>query len=267
MKQAILWGITAILAGFGIYYAAFCQFNFGNLCVWLLAAASLCYTLCWRRIDVFFQTGAGRALLWVLMAGAVCFAAVLGVILTGQVDRTTGTEETLVVLGCAVRGDQPTPVLTCRLEKALDWYAQHPDGTLVVCGGQGKTETMPEGRVMCRWLVDRGVPEAQILVDDTSTSTEENFANARALLEARGISAAAPTAFVTNGFHCYRAAQYARQAGFSDARALPAGLPLSQYLTCYIREVFALVYYWVFKSPDQGFLRGLVGLLWLDGRS
>ena len=40
MKQGILWALTALLAMCGIYYALTSHFNFGNLCVWLLAAAS-----------------------------------------------------------------------------------------------------------------------------------------------------------------------------------------------------------------------------------
>ena len=38
---------------------------------------------------------------------------------------------------------------------------------------------------MARWLIERGVPEAQIIVEDKSTSTEENLLFARRLLEER----------------------------------------------------------------------------------
>ena len=80
---------------------------------------------------------------------------------------------------------------------------------------------------MKAWLVQRGVPAEQILEEDQSTSTEENFRFARAILEAYGLSADAPVAYVTNAFHCYRAGKYAALVGFSDVRA---------------------VYYWVFRA-------------------
>lgn len=262
MKQAILWLITAILGLYSLYYALFCHFHFGNLCVWLLTAASLVYALFWRRVDAFLAHGVGLVFRWVLVAGAVLFAAGLGMILAGQFGgRAAGGEKTLVVLGCAVNNDAPSPVLTCRLQAAYAYYTQHPDVTIVVCGGQGPQESDAEGRVMARWLESRGVPAAQILTDDTSTSTEENFRNARALLEQQGISVQEPIAYVTNGFHCFRAGLYARRAGFAQAGAVPAELPPGQYLTCYIREVFALLYYWVFKSPERGFLKEYVGVL------
>ncbi|MCI2047211.1 MAG: YdcF family protein [Faecalibacterium sp.] len=268
MKQILLWALTAVLAAASVYYAISCHFNFGHLCVWILAAVCLLYTVFWRKIDPFvLHTPLGRILLGVLAAGILFFVFVLGVILFGQFgNRAKGDERALIVLGCAVNGNAPSKVLRCRLEAAYAYYAEHPDVTIVVCGGQGPEEDAAEGDVMRAWLIQKGVPQAQILVDDTSTSTEENFRNARALLEAQGLTADAPTAFVTNGFHCYRAAQYARREGFATVRAVPAGLPASQYLTCYVREVFAVVYYWAFKSPNSGFLSRYVGFLKLPDR-
>ena len=84
------------------------------------------------------------------------------------------------------------------------------------------------------YLVAQGVPEEQILVDDTSTSTEENLRNARALLE---------------------------QAGFSQVRTLPAGISPISVMPCYFREVFAVLYYWVFKSSLTGWMHPFVGIL------
>jgi uncharacterized SAM-binding protein YcdF (DUF218 family) len=263
MKQPLLWALTILLAAASMYYAAFCHFNFGNLCVWLLTAASLTYTLFWRRIDaVLLHTLGGRIVLAVLGAGCAFFLFVLGVILFGQFgSRAAGNEQSLIVLGCAVNGNSPSKVLRYRLEAAYDFYCKNPEVTIVVCGGQGPEETAAEGDVMKAWLAAKGVPAEKILVDDTSTSTEENFRNARALLESAGLSASAPSAYVTNGFHCYRAGRYALREGFTDAHAVPAGLPPSQYLTCYVREVFGVVYYWTFRSPSNGFLSRYVGFL------
>lgn len=268
MKQALLWILTAALAALSFYYARFSNFNFGNLCVWVLAALSFVYALFWRHVDAWLlHTLPGRVLLGLLAAGVVFFCAVLGVVLSGQFGaHADGSEKAIVVLGCAVKGHEPSLLLTYRLEAALSQWKTDPEAVLVVCGGQGRGELEPEGRVMARWLLARGVPAEKVLVDDTSTSTEENFRNAKALLEEAGLDAAVPTAFVTNGFHCWRAAQYARAQGFGDCRAVPAGLPLTQIPTCYIREVFAVVYYWAFKSPNRGLMGKLVGFLWLGAR-
>ena len=264
MKQMILWALTIVLAAFSVYYAVCCHFNFGNLCVWILTAASLGYTLCWKKLDPWLaHTLPGRILLGVLAAGALLFCAVLGVILFGQYgEKATGKEKSILVLGCAVQGHAPSRLLACRLDAALAQWQANPSALLVVCGGQGPEEIEAEGRVMARWLTEHGVPESSILIDDTSTSTEENFQNAAVLLAARNIRADEAAVFVTNGFHCWRAAQYAKAAGFTDCGAVPAGLPPTQIPACYLREVFAVLYYWVFRSPGRGLMGKLVGFLW-----
>ena len=98
------------------------------------------------------------------------------------------------------------------------------------------------------WLTEHKVPAEQILIEESSSSTEENFCFAAECLQKIGCDPTAPTAFVTNGFHCYRAGKYARKEGFLQARAVPAKLPLGQVLSSYLRESLAVAHYWIFKS-------------------
>ena len=263
MKQIVLWVLSALLAAVSVWYAAATNYNFGNLLVWLLTAVCVLYTLFWRQVDAFLlHTIAGRVALGLLAAGCTFFVFVLGVILRGQWAAAPARDaRAVVVLGCAVHGETPSRVLEYRLETAYQYHVQNPDAVLVVCGGQGPGEDIAEAEAMRRWLVQRGVPAGQILCEDQSTSTEENFAFAKELLARRGIDAGEPAVYVTNGFHCYRAGKYAAAAGFARAQPLAAGLPLTQILPCYLREVFAVVYYWAFKSPHTGFMKNLVGLM------
>lgn len=265
MKQIFLVLLTIGLAGLSGYYALYSNFNMGCLLVWLLTAAVALYTLFWRKLDPWLlHTVPGRVLLGILLAGAALLAILIGVIISGQVKNTAdGTEETLVVLGCAVHGDSPSLVLVYRLRAALAYHEKNPDAQIVVCGGQGPQESVSEASAMKKWLVAHGVPEQQILMEDKSTSTEENFRFAAEILRAEGKDPARPVAFVTNGFHCYRAGKYAAREGFVQARAVPAGLPLTQIPASYLREAFAVLYYWVFKSTAGGPLQSLIGFLQL----
>ena len=263
MKPYVLGALSLLLAGLSVFYGLTSNFNLGNLLVWLLTAAVVVYTLCWRQLDPWLlHTLPGRILLGVLAAGCLVLAGTLGVILSGQTAHTAdGSENTLLVLGCAVHGEQPSLVLTYRLRAALDYHTRNPEADIIVCGGQGPQEAIPEALAMQRWLVAHGVPADKIRMEDRSTSTEENFRFAAEMLRAEGKDPAQPVAFVTNGFHCYRAGKYAAQEGFVQARAVPAGLPLTQIPTSYLREAMAVLYYWVFKSPNAGPLRGAVGML------
>ena len=265
MKQLALNILTIALALLSLYYLLFSNFNLGNLLVWLLTAASLLYTLFWRRIDPWvLHTLAGRILLGIVLAGCLVMISTIAVIVSGQIKNTSdGTEDTLIVLGCAVHGEKPSLVLVHRLRAALRYYQDKPDTTIVVCGGQGPQENISEALAMKRWLVEHGVPEEQILMEARSTSTEENFRFAAEILRQQGKDPAQPIAYVTNGFHCYRAGKYAQREGFLQAHAVPAGLPLTQIPTTYLREALAVLYYWVFKSPTAGPLQGAVGFLQL----
>lgn len=263
MKQLILNLLTSGLALLSLYYLLFSNFNLGNLLIWLLTAVSLLYAILWRKIDPWVtQTMVGRILLGIVLAGCLVMVLTFTVIVFGQIQNSAdGTEDTLVVLGCAVHGNQPSLVLVYRLRAALDYYEQKPDTTIVVCGGKGPQEDVSEAFAMKRWLVNHGVPEEKILMEERSTSTEENFRFAAEILCQQGKDPAQPIAYVTNGFHCYRAGKYAAQEGFTQAHAVPAGLPLAQIPTSYLREAMAVLYYWVFKSPTAGPLRNAVGFL------
>ncbi len=268
--KTILFGLVALVFTVnGIQYALVANFDFGYYVVWCIAILSFVYALLHKRIDAVTASGFGFGCKVVFLAGCALFAVILCIIIAGQfTNKPSGDEEIMIVLGGGINGDEPGIALKYRLDEAYDYYLEHPDLTIVVAGGTGVAALEAEATVMQRYLVNKGVPEEQILVEDQSTSTDQNFRLSKVLLEENGfdITEDTPIIYVTNGFHCMRAGQYAKDAGFTNASALAAGLPASQILICYMREVFAVVYYAVFKSPDAGFLKNYVGLLAIFGK-
>lgn len=244
------------------------NFNMGNLMVWLLTVAVVCYTV-WRvPINAWFATGVGRVVFWIL---ALLLAAYLGIIafvaVTGNRVTVTGNEQVMVVLGAGLRGDKPSNLLRARLDKAYDYAVQHPELLVITTGGQGRDEWVPEGQAMRDYLIERGLSPDRVIAETKSTSTEENFAFALDLLQARqGENLGADTAIVcvTNNFHCYRGVRYAAAAGFTNVTVLPAPTPPASILQCYMREALALCYYWVFKTSASGPMHALVGVLDLN---
>lgn len=264
-RQVLQWALAAVLVLSGVGYAVNGSRNLGVYLVWALGVCSTAYALTWRQVDVFCAQGVGRALKLLVLVGAALYCAVLAYILIGQFQSASVRESrpvrAVIVLGCGLRGEAPTALLVDRLEAALAYYENDPAVLLVVSGGQlGPNEAISEAEAMRRWLVQHGVPEEQILCEAASTSTEENFRFSRAVLEAHGLSPQEPLRFVTNGFHCCRAALYAAAEGYTDIQPLAARIPLSQILPCYLREVCALVEYAVFKSPRTGALRRWLGV-------
>lgn len=241
------------------------NFNMGNLLVWLLAAAMVGYAVFRRPLNAWFSAGVGRAVWWVLVIGLAVYGLLLGfVAFSGYANAPTGQEQVLVVLGAGLRGDRPSLLLRYRLDKAYEYAVEHPGVLVVTSGGQGRDEWVPEGRAMRDYLINKGLDPERILAECKSTSTEENFAFSLALLREHGYDEKTPIVYTTNAFHCYRAGQYAKMAGFTSVSTLPAATPLRSALPSYLREVMALLYYWVFRTSSSGAMQSMVGLLSLS---
>lgn len=150
-----------------------------------------------------------------------------------------GGGQWVVVLGCGIKADgTPTWALENRLDSALDWYMAHPGTRLVVSGGKGSNEPVPEALSMAQYLFAHGVARKDVLQEDRSTSTMENFRFSRILMEKAGWNGS-PILFVTNDFHVFRARILAARNGFS-AYGIGAPTPAVIWLNVYLREFFAL---------------------------
>ena len=149
--------------------------------------------------------------------------------------------DAVIVLGAGVNGETPSLILWSRITAAAAYLEGHPDVPVVLSGGQGPGEAISEAACMRRELTARGVEEDRLLLEDRSTSTAENFAFSKELLEAHGIDTdTAVIAVVTSDFHCFRAHLIARRAGLTviDVPAEVDWLLLNA--NYYIREFFAL---------------------------
>lgn len=267
--HTFVWALAGLLTAYSVYLRLHSNFNFGLLLVYGLAALFLLWALTYRKAGQFLlHTLPGQILLALVVIAAAAGISILGFILySAHSALPTGQEKAMVVLGAGLRGDRPSRLLACRLDAACAYYQEHPELIIVTSGGQGREEWVPEGRAMKDYMVAHGVPEEKIISEEASTSTEENFLFSKELLEQAGITAEDKIMLVTNGFHCYRGLQYAAMAGFTDTAALPASTPATAVAPCYMREVAALVYYWLFRSSRTGFLHPLVGILSISKRT
>ena len=182
------------------------------------------YPLC-RRVAVV-----GRVLFGLFLAS---FVGIQTLIVSGeQADPEVYDADYVLVLGAHIYPDRPSAALQSRLDAAADLLGQNPDATLVLCGGQGPDENMPEAHMMRDYLIEQGVPESCLLIEDESNNTIQNIANAKAEFDLAGKK----TAVITNEFHLARARRLMDQAGL-DAYGLPAPTPyLSLRLVSHLRE-------------------------------
>ena len=181
-----------------------------------------------------------RVTLPLAAVGLVCFVVLEAVVYSGAARKDTEPADYIIVLGAGLRGDQMSLTLLRRMEAAL---ACVQGETIVVSGGQGRNETIPEAQAMGDWLLRQGFPEERIIREGRSTSTMENLRYARELIEAdsdRPIEELR-VKIVSSDYHCFRAQMLARRAGFAQVSGYGADTPAMVAPSCYIREALALV--------------------------
>ena len=149
-----------------------------------------------------------------LLVSYVLYALVYGVV------ARTGGADFVVVLGSGLRTDgRVPPLLANRLERghevwaALDRRSGAGDfrPMLIVSGGKGDDERLPEASAMASYLTERGFPASRLLLEDQSRNTEENLLFSKAIMD--DVRPGARVTVVTSDFHAFRAALLTRRVG------------------------------------------------------
>ncbi|MDE6728605.1 MAG: YdcF family protein [Oscillospiraceae bacterium] len=184
------------------------------------------------------KLGGRIALLIVGAVGAVCAVccSVFTVNMIVFAERGISDPDAVIVLGCQVRGEEPSMMLARRLDAAIETLSEYPGAVCVVSGGKGSGEDISEAEAMRRYLVERGISADRVITEDRSTDTRENIRFSAELLQERGIDRAV---IVTNEFHQYRADIYARRNGLTVGHH-SGKTPLYNLLNYTVREWAAL---------------------------
>lgn len=126
------------------------------------------------------------------VTGIVVLAILLGwyaattVFLFSLKDETRPADAA-IVLGAAVVRDRPSAVFRERLNHAIQLYQTGMVETLIFTGGVGNRDELAEGEVGRNYAIARGVNPADILLETTSTSTNENLRNAQVVARQNGL--------------------------------------------------------------------------------
>lgn len=119
----------------------------------------------------------------------------------------------LIIHGAGlIDGNKVSKLLSQRLDKAIEVYKKDPTPTIMIpSGGKGGNETVSEARAMADYLIEKGIPEDRIVLEDKSTTTLENIEYSKAIIDELG--GGRYIALVTSNYHVYRALRYSRRLG------------------------------------------------------
>lgn len=116
------------------------------------------------------------------------------------------------MLGAPLRGGKLSPILAERVAAAVELYRRGGGELVVATGGPTAGEPRAEADAIGEALVERGVPEAAVIVEAESRTTRENAERTAELLRPRG---ARSVWVVTQPFHGRRAAHLFARVGLS----------------------------------------------------
>ena len=108
------------------------------------------------------------------------------------------------------------------------WLRLPDDLTGGNADGSGRTEA----DVMHDILLERGVAEDRMILEDQANSTKENFRNTAKMIDPRE-----PVVLISSDYHMDRAVRTAESAGFSDVLRLPAPSSFRNYGANILSEV------------------------------
>lgn len=243
MKRPLLIPAVCFVSG------AVMLFTPVRFCGGLIIAAGLVFCVFWAigRLRSACLVRALRGFLAVLLVlGLIVFCiAEAFVISMSKTDDSTPVSA-VIILGAGVYGETPSLSLRVRLQAALDYVQDKPDTPIVVSGGQGPGEDISEARAMADWLIAHGIDEDRIILEDKSTSTQENLRYSLEILGHLGIDASDGIAVVSADYHLCRAGLLFPGDGMVP---VAAHMPLRFWpltVNYFIREAFGVVYLWTF---------------------
>jgi uncharacterized SAM-binding protein YcdF (DUF218 family) len=128
---------------------------------------------------------------------------------TGRSDQARPVDA-IVVLGAAQYDGRPSPQLAARLDQVVELWPQDLAPLVIVTGGNQPGDRFTEAEASANYLIDRGVPENAILLEDAGSTTYESLEDVAEILEARGLDS---VLIVTDPYHALRSRLIAQEVG------------------------------------------------------
>lgn len=131
--------------------------------------------------------------------------------------------EAIVVFGTAQYDGVPSPVLAARLDHAIELYREGLAPVIVVTGGSQPGDQFTEATASANYLIERGVPDEDVLREVSGTSSWQSLAAAANFLDECDIN---EVLLVSDPFHSFRIRAMASELGLDGHSSPTATSPI-----------------------------------------
>jgi len=157
-------------------------------------------------------------------AGATYLFSLARSIHRQSVSDEAAPADLILVLGAAEYRGRPSPVYRARLDHAFELYERRLAPRILTTGGAGGDPFFTEGGVGRAYLISRGVPAEDIVVEPEGATTAQSVTAAAEIMRRMGLRSCI---VVSDGYHIYRAKYMLAAQGFqvygSPRPAVPQG--------------------------------------------
>lgn len=195
--------------------------------------------LLFRRFHITLPVWLVRGGMAAVGLGLLVFVITEGIIIGYGHRKPDGGADYIIVLGARVKGQKITANLRGRLRIAERYLKENPETKAILSGGQGAGEDISEAEAMRRYLVQRGIQEERLLLEDQSVNTDQNLTYSMERME----SPDASVVLVTNNFHIFRSMRIAKRKGLTRVQGYGSATYWYTIPNLYVREAFAVLKY------------------------
>ena len=148
----------------------------------------------------------------------------------------------IIILGCQIKKDGTlTKLLQGRVDRAIEFAKMQEESSgkkivYVTSGGKGDDEIMSEAQSMKNYMLDQGIEEKNIIVEDKSKNTYENIKNSIGIIKEKMKDA--KIAFSTTNYHVFRAGNIATEQN-NIIQGIGAKTKSYFWVNAFIREFIA----------------------------
>ena len=150
----------------------------------------------------------------------------------------------IIIFGCQIRKDGTlTPLLKGRVDRAIKFRNEQltqtgKDLIFIPSGGKGEDEIISEAQAMKNYLIECGINEKNILIEDKSKKTYENI-----IFSCRKINQTGSNiCFCTTNYHVLRAGLISTELGLK-LDGIGSKTRTYFWINAFIREFIGTIYY------------------------
>ena len=186
------------------------------------------------------------AITLVMATGLIGGSLVAAIYLAARADQREHVDA-ILVMGAAQFDGRPSAVLKARLDTTLSVWEEGLAPVIIVTGGKLPGDRFTESEASRDYLVDRGVPEQAILLENEGNTSETSLEHAALIARENGIRS---VLIVTDGFHLFRSRLIAERNGLDAVGVSVSDGPIDRWSVTefeyVLRETAGVVAYILF---------------------